>query len=64
MWKNEPKEVKDLFEVLAKIAERTHKLEHKDYKYISGRLKKLKKKKKKKIIQEGKILNLSPNSHN
>ncbi|GBC04464.1 hypothetical protein RclHR1_00570020 [Rhizophagus clarus] len=34
MWKKEPKETKDLFEVLSKMAEAIHEMEYKDYKYI------------------------------
>ncbi|RGB44171.1 hypothetical protein C1646_778648 [Rhizophagus diaphanus] len=58
MWKHEPKEVKDLFEVLAKIAEGIHENEHKDYKYVPGPSKKSKPERKNNSndMYEGKIL--------
>ncbi|PKK72703.1 hypothetical protein RhiirC2_776887 [Rhizophagus irregularis] len=58
MWKHEPKEVKDLFEVLAKIAEGIHETEHKDYKYVPGPSKKSKPERKNNSndMYEGKIL--------
>ncbi|GBC04479.1 hypothetical protein RclHR1_00570035 [Rhizophagus clarus] len=37
MWQKEPKEIKDLFEALAKMAEAIHEREYK-YKYIPARL--------------------------
>jgi hypothetical protein len=40
MWKHDPKEVKDLFEVLAKMGEELREMEHE---YIPGPAKKLKK---------------------
>jgi hypothetical protein len=64
MWSHEPKVVKDLFEVLAKMAEELHERKHKGYKYIPGPVKKLKdkeKKNKQNDIYEGELLTFPPN---